>query len=143
MRPQEKEGFPAGSDSKESACNVEDPGSIPESGRSAGGGHGNSLQHSCLENPMDRRAWQATAHGVAKSQTRLSGSARHRRIKTWSLIQCNPTPHLLRKKRKHNVLVSFPSWPPFSQRNRPPHTHIHTHTHTHTHTAFRARYPLS
>ena len=41
--------------------------SIPESGRSPGGGHGNLLQYFCLENPMDRGAWQATVHGVAKS----------------------------------------------------------------------------
>ena len=47
-------------------------GSIPGLGRSPGGGHGNSLQYSCLENPMNRGAWRATAHGVAKSQTRLS-----------------------------------------------------------------------
>ena len=48
-----------------------DTGSIPESGRSPGGGHGNPLQYSYLENFMDRGAWQATIHGVAKSQTRL------------------------------------------------------------------------
>ena len=51
---------------------AEDLGSIPGSGRSHGGGHGNSLQHCCLENPMDRGAWWATIHGVTKSQTRLS-----------------------------------------------------------------------
>ena len=65
-------GFPSGSDGKESACNVEDLGSIPGLGRSPGGGHGNPLQYSCLENPMDRGAWWATAHGVTKSHTRLS-----------------------------------------------------------------------
>ena len=64
-------GVPGGSVSKESACNVGDLGSIPESGRSPGGGNGNPLQHSCLENPMDGGAWQATVHEVAKSQTRL------------------------------------------------------------------------
>ena len=47
-------------------------GSIPWLGRFPGGGHGNPLQYSCLENPMDRIAWQATVHGVTKSQTRLS-----------------------------------------------------------------------
>ena len=56
---------------KESACSVGDPASIPGSGRSPGEGHGNPLQYSCLENPMDRGAWWATVHGVAKSQTRL------------------------------------------------------------------------
>ena len=52
-------------------------GSIPGSGKSPGGGNGNPLQYSCLENPMDRGAWQATVHGVAKSQTRLSRHTRH------------------------------------------------------------------
>ena len=58
---------------KESTCNagaVGDVGSVPGSERSPGGGHGNQLQHSCLENSMDRGAWQATVHGVAKSRTR-------------------------------------------------------------------------
>ena len=64
-------GFSRGSDSKESACNVGDPGLIPESGRSPEGGNGNLLQYSYLENPMDRGAWQATVYGVSKSQTRL------------------------------------------------------------------------
>ena len=48
-----------------------DLGSIPESGRN-GGGNGNPLQYSCLENPMERRAWWATVHGVTKSWMRLS-----------------------------------------------------------------------
>ena len=60
-------GFPGGSDGKEPACNVGDPGSIPGSGRSPGEGNGNKLQYSCLENPMDRESWWATVHGVAKS----------------------------------------------------------------------------
>ena len=50
-------------------ANAEDTGLLPESGRSPGGGHGNPLQYSCLENPMDRGAWQAIVHGVAKSPT--------------------------------------------------------------------------
>ena len=54
------------------AGDIRDAGSIPESGRSLGGGHGNPLQYSCLENPMDRGVWWATVHGVAKSQTGLS-----------------------------------------------------------------------
>ena len=49
-----------------------DWGSIPELGRSPGEGHGNPLNYSCLKNPMDRRDWKGTVHGVAKSQTRLS-----------------------------------------------------------------------
>ena len=51
------------------AGDVRDMGSIPGSGRSSGGGRGNPLQYSCLENPMDRGAWCATVHGVKKSQT--------------------------------------------------------------------------
>ena len=60
------------SNSKESACEAGDLGLIPRSGRSPGGGHGNPLQCSCWENPMDRGAWRATVHGVTKSRTRLS-----------------------------------------------------------------------
>ena len=59
--------FTGSSDSKESACNVRDPGSIPESGRPPGKGNGNPLQCSCLEYSMDRGAWQAAVHGVAES----------------------------------------------------------------------------
>ena len=65
-------GFPGGSDGKASACNAEDPGSIPGSGRSPAEGNGNPLQYSCLENSMDGGAWWATVHGITKSQTRLS-----------------------------------------------------------------------
>ena len=62
-------GFPGGSDSKESACNAGDPGSIPESGRFPGEGKGAPLPYSFLENPMDGGASWATVRGVAKSQT--------------------------------------------------------------------------
>ena len=58
-----------GSDGKDFACNVGNPGSIPGLERSPGEENGNPLQYSCLENPMDRGAWWATVHGVAKSQT--------------------------------------------------------------------------
>ena len=61
-------GFPGGSDDKESSCSGEDLGLTPGLGRSPGGRHGNSLKYSCLENSMDRGAWQATDHGVTKSQ---------------------------------------------------------------------------
>ena len=63
---------PGGSDGKESTCNAGDLGSIPGLGRSPGEGNGNSLQCSGLKNSMDREAWQATVHGVAKSQAGLS-----------------------------------------------------------------------
>ena len=65
-------GFPGGSDSKESASNAGDPGSIPGSGRSPGEGKGCPLQYSGLEHPMDRGPWRATVHGVAKSRIQLS-----------------------------------------------------------------------
>ena len=62
-------GFPADSDSKESACNVGDSGSIPGSERSPGEGNGNPLQYSCLEKSMDTGAWQAIVHVVTESPT--------------------------------------------------------------------------
>ena len=62
---QDLKGFPGGSVVKELTCNAGDSGSIPWSGRSPGGGNGNPFQDSCLENPMDRGAWQAAVHGVA------------------------------------------------------------------------------
>ena len=64
-------GFPDGARGKEPACNagdIRDVGSIPGSGRSPGGGHGNPLQYSCLENPMHRGAWQAMVM-ASQSQT--------------------------------------------------------------------------
>ena len=65
-------GLPSGSEGKESACNAGDPGQIPRWGRPPGEGNGNPLQYSCLENPVDRGAWQATVHGAVQSQTQLS-----------------------------------------------------------------------
>ena len=65
-------GFPGGSEVKASASNAGDLGFIPGSGRSPGEGNGNPLQYFCLENPMDRGAWWATVHGIAKSRARLS-----------------------------------------------------------------------
>ena len=59
------------------AGTVKDAGSIPGSGRSPAGGHGNPLQYSCLENPMERAAWQATVPRVAKSWTQLMGLSMH------------------------------------------------------------------
>ena len=62
-------GFPGGSDGQQSAYNAGDSSSIPGSGKSPGGGHGNPLQYSCLENLNDGEAWRATVHGVTKSWT--------------------------------------------------------------------------
>ena len=73
-------GFPGGSVDKESASNAGDAGDtglIPGSGRSSGGGHGNPLQYSCLENPMDRGAWWVRVHRVTKNQTRLKQLSTH------------------------------------------------------------------
>jgi len=67
-------GLPWCLSGEKSACSAEDAGSsglIPGSERSPGGGNGNPLQYSCLENPLNRGAWQVTVHGVAKSWTLL------------------------------------------------------------------------
>ena len=63
----ENRGFHGGSNSKESACNARELGLMLESGRSPGEGHGNPLQYSCLDYPMDRGAWWSTVHRVTKS----------------------------------------------------------------------------
>ena len=75
-----KGGFPGGRVVKNPSANAKDEGDaglIPSLGKSSGGGNGNPLQYSCLENPMDRGAWQTTVHGVAESQTRLSTHTRN------------------------------------------------------------------
>ena len=83
-------GFPQWLSGKDSACNAGaagDTGSILGSGRSPEEGHGNPLQYSCLENPMDRGAWRATVHGVTQSQTRLKRLSTHARThyRAWSI----------------------------------------------------------
>ena len=70
--PSTLKDFPCGLDGKPSVYNEGDLGSIPGSGRYPGGGNGNPLQYSLLENSMDRGFWQTTVHGVAKSQTPLN-----------------------------------------------------------------------
>ena len=69
--------FIDGSDGKESACSTGDLGSVPGLRRSPRGGHGNPLQYSCLENPVDRGAWRAIVHRVAKSWTWLKQFSTH------------------------------------------------------------------
>ena len=71
-------GLPWWLSGKESACSAGDMGSIPGSGRSPGEGNGNPLRYSCLENPIDRGAWLATVHEVAKSQTQLKNNNKSR-----------------------------------------------------------------
>ena len=70
-------------------ANTGDTGSIPGWGRSPGGGRGNPLQCYCLENPVNRGAWRATVHGVAKSQTRLKRLSKHSTAKTATQKQHN------------------------------------------------------
>ena len=68
------------------AGDVRDAGSVPEVGRSPGERHGNPLQYSYLENPMDRRAWQATVHGITKNQTQLNDFHFHQQ-KDYNLLK--------------------------------------------------------
>ena len=68
---------------------IKDPGSIPGLGRSPGGGNGNSLQYSCLENPMDRGAWWATVHRVVKSRTRLKQLSTHTQAQSSFPLSCH------------------------------------------------------
>ena len=70
--------LPANARDKRALC------SIPGSGKSPGGGHGNPLQYSCLENPMDRGAWWAAVHMVTKSQIRLKKLSTHARCKAYA-----------------------------------------------------------
>ena len=87
--PMAQADLPHGSAGKESACSAGDVGLITGLRRSPGEGNGNLLQYSCLENPMDRGAWQTTVHGAAKSQTWLSNwttttfNPLHNHISTW------------------------------------------------------------
>ena len=84
-------GLPPWLSSKESTCNTEatwDMGSVPLRGGSPGGGHGNPLQYSCLENPMDKGAWWATVHEVAKSRTGLKRLSTHTHPSVYLLADC-------------------------------------------------------
>ena len=96
-------GFPGGSECKKSACNAEDPGLIPGSGRSPGEGNGYPFQYSCLGNPMDRGAWQATVHRVAKSQAWLSSE--HTCIPPIPRALCPQ--HLLFREKPWNFLCGI------------------------------------
>ena len=77
-----------GPDGKESACNAGDSGSVPGLGRSPGVGNGNPLQYSCLENPMDRGAWRAIVHGIAKSDMteQLSSHTHPKLYSTFAIV---------------------------------------------------------
>ena len=114
-------GFPGGSEGKASACDAKDPGSIPALGRSPGEGNGNSLQYSCLDNPVDRGAWQATARGVEKvGHDRAINS-----FILFTLPMRNASPGMFSKTETHIHLSCFckpsspilhtcaPAWAPF------------------------------
>ena len=97
-------------------ANAGDAGSIPGSGRSPGGGHGNPLQCSCLENPVDRVAWQATVHGVAKSWTWLSDWAHKWRLfwiawvaPVWSQGPLRGSPEDQRQEKRCSDQTKAPS----------------------------------
>ena len=78
---------------------VRDAGVIPGSGRSPGGGQGNPLQYSCLENPMNRGAWWATVHGVTQSRTQLKQLSTHARTMRTELPTSLSLVHSLRTDR--------------------------------------------
>ena len=99
-----------GSDDKESACSVGDPDLIPEFGRSPGEGNSYLLKYSCLENSMDRGAWQVTIHGVTKSWTNISllcfsQSPWVRRKKTILFVRINSVFYLSNLQNPSNVPV--------------------------------------
>ena len=100
-------GFPCGSDGKATAYNAGDLGSIPGSGSSPGDVNGSPLQYSCLENPVDRGAWRATVHRVARSQTGLRGlGTRHAQKENYPYKQKGGTEE---QSRKRMEIVSEPS----------------------------------
>ena len=80
-----------GTDSKESACNAGDLGSIPGSGRSSGEGNGYPLQYSCLENAMDRGAWWATVLGAPENQTQLKWLSTHTHLSVQRNLKASNT----------------------------------------------------
>ena len=98
-------GFPGGTSGKEPANggDIRDTGSIPGLGRSPGGGHGNPLQYSYLENSMDRGAWQAMVHKSAKCQTWLKWLSMHAFV--WKITW------VLRVRAPQNILKDMLPWP--------------------------------
>ena len=100
-------GFPSSSGGKASACNAGDPGLIPGSGRSPGEGNGNPLQYSCLENPIDRGAWRAIVHGVAKSWTLLSNTHTHTHTRTHTHTYTHTHVHTHTHTETKNGQLSF------------------------------------
>ena len=99
-------GFPGGSVVRNPPANVGDAGSIPGLRRCPGEGNGNPLQYSCLENPMDRGAWQATVHEIAKSQTQLSTTTSTKDTACCNLDLVQPN---FKKKRKGILAIMMPA----------------------------------
>ena len=98
------QGFSGDSGDKESACKAGDAGSIPVLERSPGGGHGNSLEYSCRENPMNRGAWRVAVHGVTKSRAGLKPQTTHTHARLSRL--CPPPPALARLRTQGSTAAS-------------------------------------
>ena len=103
-------GFPGSSDLKESAYNARGPGSIPGLGKSPGVGNGNPLQYSCLENSMDRGAWQAIVHGVTESLTWL-GDFHSLPIHKWKPRAQHSALHVVDAEQICQMNWTFWKWP--------------------------------
>ena len=105
-------GFPGGASLL--PANTGDAGSISGSGRSPGGGHGNPLQYSCLENSMDRGSWLVTVHRLAKNWTRLKQLSMHTHIvlsnKTWCANFVNKGSQMYRRKDKVKTSMLADLW---------------------------------
>ena len=104
-------GFPGGASGKEPTCQCRRVlGLTPGSGRFPGGEHGNQLQYSCLENPMDRGAWWATVHKAAKSWTWLL------LLSTHTIMEAEKSHHLLSAgSRKAGIVVLVQTGGPENQ----------------------------
>ena len=106
---QKKESFQVSWNAKESACNSRDQGSIPGLGRSPGEGSSSPLQYSCLEDPMDRRAWWSIVHGVAKSCTWLSNYRFHFFFNLDIKLANNKNYHCITYKALLYIIIKFGS----------------------------------
>ena len=101
------EGFPGGSDGKESACSVEDLGSIPGLGRSPGGGHGNPLQYSCLKNPHEQKSLED--YSPWRQRVRHNWATKH----STGMVENESQLRRLRKEENfgyHRDLYGLPRW---------------------------------
>ena len=106
------QGLPWWLSGKESSCNTEDSGSISGSGRSPRGGHGSPPQYSCLENPIERGAWQATAHGITQSRGQLKQLSIHSAKHTTEYFTrvCSFTHYSDSPLVRHTMPLAHPTW---------------------------------